>query len=233
MTPPSGDIRALASLDPDSLADQLYRRILSLPVKNTPSIRAIRKQFTRWLRPADGSTVLDVARAILARGEHRWVACELIHDHPGAMKRIGEDELEEFGRGIDSWWSVDPFSLDLAGPVWRERQVSDGLILRWARSDDRWWRRASLVSTVPLNARAHGGYGDTKRTLMVCELLVGDPDDMVVKALSWALRVLIGHDRPAVETFLDTHAAIVHARVTREVTNKMATGLKNPGRRSE
>ncbi len=226
-----GDSHALTSMDPEGLADQIYRRIRELPRKNTPSIRTIRKEFTRLLRQADASLVLEVARAIIERGEHRWVAYELIHEHPGAMRRIGKYELEEFGRGIDSWWSVDPFSLELAGPAWRERQVSDKFIVSWAKSADRWWRRASLVSTVPLNANAHGGLGDVERTLMVCEMLVADRDDMVIKALSWALRALVAVDRRAVETFLDTHAAAVHARVTREVTNKLETGLKNPRRR--
>ena len=50
----------------------------------------------------------------------------------------------------------------------REGQVADALIQRWARSKDRWWRRAALVSTVALNIGARGGQGDPARTLMVC-----------------------------------------------------------------
>ena len=61
-------------------------------------------------------------------------------------------------------------------------------IERWTESPDRWWRRAALVATVPLNVAAQGGTGDATRTLRVCELLVDDRDDMVVKAMSWALR---------------------------------------------
>lgn len=56
---------------------------------------------------------------------------------------------------------------------------------------DRWvWRRAVSVSTVPLNMKSRGGIGDPQRTLAVCDLLIADRDDMVVKALSWALREL-------------------------------------------
>jgi 3-methyladenine DNA glycosylase AlkD len=233
MSRASIDPGALNSMDPEHLVDQIYRRISALPVKNTPSIRIIRNEFTRSLRQADASLVLEFARAVLAREEHRWVAYEIIHSHPAAMRRVGEAELLEFGRGIDHWWSVDPFSLELAGPAWRERQVSDEFIVGWAKSDDRWWRRASLVSTVPLNARARGGRGDTRRTLLVCERLVADRDDMVVKALSWALRALLAQDRRAVETFLSSHAAGVHPRVMREVTSKLQTGLKSPRRRGK
>lgn len=226
----SGDDPALQSLDPADLAEDIQRRIRALPVQNTPSIRAVRRQYSAPLRRAEASIVLALARALHAGGEHRWVAYELIHAHPEAMRCIGDQELAEFGRGIDSWWSVDAFSLELAGPAWRDRQVRDGLILGWARSPDRWWRRAALVSTVPLNARAHGGTGDPGRTLKICETLVADRDDMVVKALSWALRVLIACDRRAVKAFLKAHASTIPARVRREVTNKLETGLKNPRR---
>jgi 3-methyladenine DNA glycosylase AlkD len=98
----------------------------------------------------------------------------------------------------------------------------------WARSDDRWWRRAALVSTVALNMRSHGGHGDTERTLAIGRMLADDDDDMVVKALSWALRSLVVHDPEAVRDFLRRHDDVLAARVKREVTNKLETGLKNP-----
>jgi 3-methyladenine DNA glycosylase AlkD len=53
---------------------------------------------------------------------------------------------------------------------------------------------------------------------------------MVVKALSWALRVLSEHDPKAVRDFLAKHDARLAARVKRETNNKLRTGLKNPKR---
>ena len=69
------------------------------------------------------------------------------------------------------------------------------------------------------------------RTLAVCRLLAADQDDMVVKAMSWALRELIQHDAKAVREFLNQNDAVLAARVKREVNNKMTTGLKNPKRK--
>ena len=66
----------------------------------------------------------------------------------------------------------------------------------------------------------------------MCRLLVDDSDDMVVKAMSWALRELVVHDPDAVNEFLDEHGDVLAARVRREVRNKLATGLKNPKRQS-
>ena len=85
-----------------------------------------------------------------------------------------------------------------------------------------------MVSTVPLNNKARGGSGDAPRTLDVCRMLVEDRDDMVVKALSWALRALAVRDPKAVRAFLAQHKGVVAPRVRREVQNKLLTGLKNP-----
>ena len=84
------------------------------------------------------------------------------------------------------------------------------------------------MSTVAFNVRSHGGKGDTARTLAICQLLVADHEDMVVKALSWALRELVYFDPNAVERFVREHEYVLAGRVKREVSSKLQTGLKNP-----
>jgi 3-methyladenine DNA glycosylase AlkD len=86
---------------------------------------------------------------------------------------------------------------------------------------------------VALNVRSHGGVGDVPRTLAVCRLLVDDHDDMVAKAMSWALRQLVVHDPDAVRQFLSEHETALAARVKREVRAKLDTGLKNPRRKKK
>jgi 3-methyladenine DNA glycosylase AlkD len=58
--------------------------------------------------------------------------------------------------------------------------------------------------------------------------LVSDHDDMVIKALSWALRALAKSDPASVTAFLEEHNARLAARVLREVRHKLQTGRKNP-----
>ena len=59
-------------------------------------------------------------------------------------------------------------------------------------------------------------------------MLADDHEDMVVKAMSWALRELVVHDPEAVRGFLAENDHLLAARVQREVTNKLETGLKKP-----
>jgi 3-methyladenine DNA glycosylase AlkD len=130
---------------------------------------------------------------------------------------------------MDSWPAVDCFACYLAGPAWRQRQIGDSVVRRWSRSRNRWWRRAALVATVPLNNKTRGGFGDATRTLDICRLLMDDRDPIVVKAMSWALRELAKRDPRSVREFLEKQRGNLASQVVREVQNKLTTGLKNPG----
>ena len=175
--------------------------------------------------------MLDLAKRLIDLDLRIW-ACEVVHFHRPTLRALDAATIESLGRGIADWASVDVFGGYLAGPAWVNRQISDQDVHRWARSPDRWWRRTALVATTGLNVKTRGGYGDAPRTLAVCAILTDDRDDMVVKAMSWALRVLTPHDPTAVQHFLTTNQHRLAARVKREVHNKLTTGLKNPRKTS-
>jgi len=176
-----------------------------------------------------GVSILELARILCESDDARWVAYEIVRDHD-VFRTIGERHLEQLGKGVNSWWTVDAFARTLAGPAWLSGQISERVIQRWAASPDYWWRRVALVSTVAFNMRSHGGTGDTNRTLDICGRLIEDHTDMVVKGMSWALRELVVHDSAAVRRFLAQQSDRLHPRVTREVSNKLTIGLKNPRR---
>jgi 3-methyladenine DNA glycosylase AlkD len=213
---------------PAELAAAFDAEIRFLVVHNTASERFICRKYTGLVQSRLPEYVLDFARQLLFTYGHRWQAYELIQGHKAAFRSLRAVELEELGRGINSWWATDSFARTLIGPAWRDGQISDELIVKWAGSPDLWWRRAALVSTVAFNVRSQGGKGDVPRTLAICRLLVADHEDMVVKALSWALRELVYFDPPAVHGFLMQNDDVLAGRVKREVGTKLRTGLKNP-----
>jgi 3-methyladenine DNA glycosylase AlkD len=207
------------------LLAQIEARLKALPDPKAEPIRRIRRDVSRELITASPSPILALALRLLVRGgwPRRCVAYELVSHHKPALASLGPKELERLGKNLDSWGAVDTFACYLSGPAWREGQISDALVYHWAGSPDRWWRRAALVSTVLLSRAGH-----SRQTVRVCRMLSGDRDDMVVKALSWALRELAKRDAEAVADFLDRHSKVLAARVLREVRNKLTTGLKNP-----
>lgn len=210
-------------------AAEILVEIGSVDRPTVEPLREIRERASASLADADPADVLAIADELVGAlpEEQRWVGYELVYHHSGARAAVDEAWVERLGRGLAGWVSVDTFCRYVVGPTWQHHRIADATVMTWTRSDDRWWRRAALVATVPLNLRAAGGTGDTARTIPICAALVDDHDDMVVKALSWALRQLVQWDRAAVEDFVRTHDDQLAARVRREVRTKLETGRKN------
>jgi 3-methyladenine DNA glycosylase AlkD len=199
----------------------------ALPERATPALRRARRRWSAALRAEPPASVLAVAEALAGTAAPRFVAYELILHHPGALALVDRAVAERLAGALGSWGDVDAFATLVAGPAWLGGHLPDEAIHTWAGSGSPWWRRAALVSTTGLNVPNRGGRGDTERTLAVCQRLVRDRDDLVVKALSWALRELARHDPAAVAAFIDRHGTDIAPRVRREVTSKLTTGLKN------
>jgi 3-methyladenine DNA glycosylase AlkD len=215
-------------------AAQIAHDIAALPRRDTASVRAVRRRWTQTLKTSSAAEVLAIARDVEAAAAQtgKWVGYELIRFHPAAFAAIAEPDIADFANRVASWYAVDAFGTILAGPLWARGRLSDDLVDGWSMSQDRWLRRSALVATVGLNARGSGGAGDSVRTLGICRRLASDRDDMVEKAMSWALRALSQRDRPAVERFMAEMDGKLAARAVREVRNKLTTGLKTPRRRS-
>lgn len=214
----------------NAIAQRFVRDARALPKRNTPSLRALRVKYTKELRDARAADVIALAHALRDAG-YRWIGYELILQHKAARESLRIRDVEALAEGLESWDGVDTFGIYISGPAWRDGQIKDADIRRWAKSKNLWIRRAALVSTVVLNSKSRGvggAGGDAKRTLAICAMLVDDREDMVVKALSWALRVLGAVDPRSVRAFLKEHDARLAARVKRETNNKLRTGLKNP-----
>lgn len=212
-----------------ALVEEIEARVEGLPVRNIPSLRTLRREYSKRFEALPPRDVVKVATALLARRRvHRVIGDELIATRADALATLDLTQLEHLGSGISSWDQVDSFACYLSGPAWREGCIEDQAIVQWTKSNDRWWRRAALVSTVPLNLKARGGRGDAERTLRICALLIAERDEMIVKALSWALRALAVRDPDSVRRFIGKNEARLAVLVRREVQHKLATGRKNP-----
>jgi 3-methyladenine DNA glycosylase AlkD len=210
----------------------LDKRIAKVANPTTATIRVVRKETSRALRSASREQVLEIANRLVERdtGNDRWIAYEIVAAHSATMESLSAPELKRLGAGMDSWQDVDTFASFLAGAAWREQKIRDEEIARWAKSKDIWWRRAAVVSTVPLNNKARGGHGDAPRTLAVCSIVLEDREPLVVKAVSWALRELAKRLPEEVRRFVSQNQARLAPVILREVSSKLTTGLKNPRR---
>lgn len=187
-----------------ALSKIVRRDLAALPKQDAPSVRRLRRRHSKALERESPEVVLEFVRLLLrdASWAERVVAWETLARHRFAFAHVDDQLAEEMAEGLSDWGSVDLYAVTVLGRAWRDGRISDSLLSSWMRSTDRWRRRLALVATIPLNSRSRGGGGDVRRTLRVCRALVADRDDMVVKAMSWALRELAKRAPTDVNRFL-------------------------------
>jgi len=191
-----------------------------------------RQVIERWRKTLSGFTErqwIELSLGLINTDilECQQVAFEFLWKNKKALQALTVEEILLLGKNLDNWVSVDMYCMCITGFSLRTGKLQDEIIVQWAGHESHWIRRSALVSTVPLNLRARGGKGDVEQTLAICRLLVNDYDDMIVKAMSWALRELSKSDRQAVIGFLEDYQDQLHPRVKREVGTKLRTGKKN------
>jgi 3-methyladenine DNA glycosylase AlkD len=107
----------------------------------------------------------------------------------------GDEEFARFVGWLDrvaSWADHDALAMFLLGPMLVARPARVRKVFGWARSEDRWHRRAAAVSLI--RGIQQGLFVD--EAARIVRTLAGDADDMVQKGLGWLLRVW-GSVRPA------------------------------------
>lgn len=188
-------------------------------------IKELKSSYPDW-HPREW---IDLCKRLVAVDifECQVLAFEMIGRDKSLLNALQYEDLTDLGKNLDNWASVDHYTVGIYGVLWGKGVVQDRDIDRLLESDNHWERRRAVVSTVALNLKSRGGTGDTPRTIRVCERVVDERQDMIQKALSWALRELSKRDRDAVVDFMELHEPRLARRVVKEVTHKLDFGTKN------
>ncbi len=194
-----------------------------------PNLKIALKELSKQTKPFKDQEKLDLVKQLIDEDvfELQQIAFEYLQTEKNLYKSLTEEFIESIEKNLDNWLSVDYFGAIVIGCAWREKLISTEKVKRYLRSDDFWIRRIAIVATVSLNQKARGGHGDSTRTFEICRLVVDDHQEMIIKALSWALRELAKIDRESVIDFIIEYKNSLHKKVLREVNSKLETGLKN------
>ena len=106
---------------------------------------------------------------------------------------MGDREFRMLERWLDrisSWADHDGLVHYLISPMVASKPARTRNVFRWARSSNRWHRRAACVALIR-GARKKMFFAETQR---LTELLLDDEDDMVQKGLGWLLRETAKYD---------------------------------------
>jgi 3-methyladenine DNA glycosylase AlkD len=194
-----------------------------------PNLKTVLKELKKQAKSFETREKLNLIKRLVDQDifELQQIAFEYLQSEKDLYKSLTEEYIESIEKNLDNWISVDYFGAIVVGCAWREGYVSTGKVKSYLKSDNYWIRRIAVVATVSLNQKARGGFGDSNRTLEICRLVVDDHEEMIIKALSWALRELAKIDKEPVNEFVNEYENRLHKRVLREVNNKLEKGFKN------
>lgn len=105
-------------------------------------------------------------------------------------------------RFINNWDLVDVSAPQVVGAYLADK--SRGPLYRLAKSSCLWDRRISILATFHFIRQA-----DFDDTLKIAEMLLGDSEDLMHKAVGWMLREVGKRDVAALECFLCQHCRVM------------------------
>jgi len=167
---------------------------------------------------------LELTEELLASGylDHHSVGLKLMDRF---RKKIKAEHFSVFDRWVEylnNWASTDGLTAHLICECIKDDPSLVEQLIKWTASDNRWRRRASAVTMVPI-ARKGGMLEDVFR---IADLLMADGDDMVQKGVGWMLKEA-SHEHPQeIHDYLVKWKPETAALTLRYASEKLPKGLK-------
>ncbi|MFA6429429.1 MAG: DNA alkylation repair protein [Patescibacteria group bacterium] len=154
----------------------------------TPIVRKISAQiYQRYLKGASLQEVWKVSEALLKAGTLEectvgvsWIRRRVKELAPGDGTRL-ERLVKNY---VTNWATCDDLCTHVIGPFFTRFPQEIHRVDMWARAKNRWLRRASAVSLIPLVR--HGDH--LADAFCIADTLLLDEDDLVQKGYGWMLK---------------------------------------------
>jgi 3-methyladenine DNA glycosylase AlkD len=175
------------------------------------------------------AAVRDLARSIYRARKDEWsiedamaFAGVLIEDRHLEAKSVGIEVVSRY-RGTftpgllpiwkrwfaanhsANWATTDAICGLLIGPLLRHHPALAGQMQAWARDRNMWVRRASIVGLIQRGRRGES----LDLIYVIARRLHADEEDLIQKAVGWALREAGKTDMPRLERYLRTNGASI------------------------
>jgi len=167
----------------------------------TPELRKLACRFTKVIKGDQGLDYLVAVANDLFRGnvlEEKVLAVLLLESSTEEFTAKHFQLFESWLRRVSTWADHDALAGYLLGPMIVLDRKRTASVFRWAKSKDRWHRRAAAVSLI---RGVRLGLFE-REVVRATGLLRADEDDMVRKGLGWLLRESAKYNRAFTVPFL-------------------------------
>lgn len=204
-------------------------RFFKEPVKmygmRAAQLSAIAKEHFSNVRPLPKKEIWELCEQLWQSGmyEESIVACIWSHR---LHKKFTNDDFPVFEhwvkKYINNWASCDTFCNHTVGTFIEMYPEYLKELKKWARSDNRWVKRAAAVSLI-VPAKKGMWLDDV---FEIASLMMHDNDDMVQKGYGWMLKVAANKHEKAVFDFVCKYKATMPRTALRYAIEKMPADLK-------
>jgi 3-methyladenine DNA glycosylase AlkD len=153
----------------------------------TQELRKFARRFRRAILKERGLDFLVQVADQLFRGEvceEKTFAVLLLEKDTGALGKAEFKLFESWLKRVTNWSDHDALVHYLIAPMLAANPGWHAIVFRWAKSPNRWHRRAACVALIQGTRR--GLF--FAQIVRLCNSLLADEDDMVQKGLGWLLR---------------------------------------------
>ncbi|SDB45944.1 3-methyladenine DNA glycosylase AlkD [Desulfonatronum thiosulfatophilum] len=170
-----------------SSGQRFFREQVQLHGVRTAVVTRIAKKYFKEIRMMDKEPIFDLCEELWKSGylEESFIACNWSH---ALSKYYERGDFQVFERWVDryvaNWASCDTLCNHTIGSFLEMYPENLPNLQSWAKSPNRWMRRASAVSLI-IPAR-RGKF--LREVFALADILLMDADDLVRKGYGWMLK---------------------------------------------
>ena len=191
----------------------------------TAIVTQIGKNYFKLIKDTPKTGIFELSEELWQSGymEESWIAClwsRSVHKHyePGDFK-VFEKWVDLY---VNNWATCDTLCNHTIGDFLQLYPQYLASLKKWAKSKNRWMRRAAAVSLI-IPARK-GMF--LKEILEIANILLVDKDDLVQKGYGWMLKAASEPYQKEVFDFVMANKAIMPRTALRYAIEKMPPELK-------
>jgi 3-methyladenine DNA glycosylase AlkD len=184
-------IREELKASTDQQTQKSFQRFFKEQVKfygvKTGVVGKIAKKYWRQVKTLDKLTIFKLCEELF-RSDYTEEAFIVSFWLPNYLERLEPSDLATFKmwieRYVNNWAKCDSFCNHTVGDLIQKYPESLNEIKSWAKSMNRWLKRAAAVSLI---VPAKKGFL-MQEAFEICDALLTDADDIVQKGYGWLLK---------------------------------------------
>ncbi len=201
-------------------AQRFFKEKIQFYGVKVPTVQKIGKQVFKSIQDCPKAKVFALCEPLWQSGmiEEAFIACNWSY---AVRAKYEAKDFALFEHWVttylDNWATTDSLCNHSIGTLLEMHPKLVTKLKRWAKSENRWVRRAAAVSLI-LPARKGLFHAEAFK---IAEILLCDQDDLVQKGYGWLLKAVADFDRRAVFDFVMQRKDIMPRTALRYAIEKM------------